>query len=77
MITSIADALAEDVDTAVQAAKTAFYSTWGTRTPGSKRGRLLNILADLVERDADKLTAIECLDGGMSLNLRTLCSDDN
>ncbi|KAI0689129.1 aldehyde dehydrogenase domain-containing protein [Cytidiella melzeri] len=63
-ITSIADATAKDVDAAVKAATNAFLTTWGTRTPASERGRLLSKLADLVERDADKLAAIEALDAG-------------
>ena len=53
VITTIADASAKDVDAAVQAAKKAFYTTWGTKTAASERGRLLNKLADLVERDAE------------------------
>jgi aldehyde dehydrogenase (NAD+) len=64
VITSFADATAKDVDAAAQAAKNAFYTTWGTRTAASDRGRLLNKLADLIERDADKIAAIEALDAG-------------
>ena len=64
VITTIADASAKDVDAAVQAAKKAFYTTWGTKTAASERGRLLNKLADLVERDADQLAAIEARDAG-------------
>ncbi|KAI0086321.1 aldehyde dehydrogenase [Irpex rosettiformis] len=64
VITTIADATASDVDTAVQAAKKAFYTTWGTKIAASERGRLLNKLADLVERDADQLAAIESRDAG-------------
>ena len=64
VITTIADASAKDVDAAVQAAKKSFYTTWGTKTAASERGRLLNKLADLVERDADQLAAIEARDAG-------------
>lgn len=54
----------KDVDNAVQAAKTALYTSWGTKTPGSERGRLLNKLADLIEQNLDELAAIEALDCG-------------
>ncbi|KAI0818922.1 aldehyde dehydrogenase [Irpex lacteus] len=64
VITTITDATAKDVDDAVQAAKKAFYTTWGTKVAASERGRLLNKLADLVERDADKIAAIEARDAG-------------
>ncbi len=64
VITTITDATAKDVDDAVQAAKKAFYTAWGTKVAASERGRLLNKLADLVERDADKLAAIEARDAG-------------
>ncbi len=54
-----------DVDKAVAAAKKAFArgSVW-RRMDASERGRLLNKLADLIERDSDYLASLETLDNG-------------
>ncbi|RMC17946.1 hypothetical protein DUI87_04820 [Hirundo rustica rustica] len=54
-----------DVDKAVKAARKAFElgSTWRTMD-ASERGRLLNKLADLVERDRLILATMETIDGG-------------
>ncbi|CAN7995118.1 unnamed protein product, partial [Ixodes hexagonus] len=55
----------EDVEKAVKAAKAAFArgSEWRTMD-ASKRGRLLYILADLVEEQTDYLASLETIDGG-------------
>ncbi|XP_072039302.1 aldehyde dehydrogenase 1A1-like [Amphiura filiformis] len=55
-----------DIDLAVKAAKDAFKigSPW-RRMDASARGRLLNKLADLIDRDADYLASLETLDNGM------------
>ncbi|XP_072037504.1 aldehyde dehydrogenase 1A1-like [Amphiura filiformis] len=55
-----------DIDLAVKAAKDAFKigSPW-RRMDASQRGRLLNKLADLVDRDADCLASLETLDNGL------------
>ncbi|XP_026331137.1 aldehyde dehydrogenase, mitochondrial-like [Hyposmocoma kahamanoa] len=54
-----------DVDRAVQAAKEAFKlgSPWRTMD-ASERGRLINRLADLIERDKAYLASLETLDNG-------------
>ena len=65
-ITTVGGASAKDVDAAVKAADEAFKTTWGMRTPGYERGRLLNKLADLMEQNIDELAAIEALNGGTS-----------
>ncbi|WP_433503006.1 aldehyde dehydrogenase [Pseudonocardia halophobica] len=52
-----------DVDRAVNAATAALAGEWGTLS-GTARGRLLYRLADLVERDADRLAAVETRDNG-------------
>ena len=54
-----------DVDLAVKAARKAFHSKspW-RRMSASERGRLLNKLADLIEKNADELAALESLDNG-------------
>ncbi|KAL5004464.1 hypothetical protein ScPMuIL_017920 [Solemya velum] len=55
----------DDVDKAVAAANAAFKigSSWRTMD-ASKRGRLLNKLADLIERDQAYIASVETLDNG-------------
>ncbi|XP_015912157.1 aldehyde dehydrogenase, mitochondrial [Parasteatoda tepidariorum] len=55
----------EDVDKAVKAAQHAFRfgSPW-RKLDASERGRLLNKLADLIERDRTYLASLETLDNG-------------
>lgn len=64
-IADIQEADKADVDVAVKAAREAFQigSPW-RRTNPSDRGRMLNKLADLVERDADYLASLESFDNG-------------
>ncbi|EKM54309.1 uncharacterized protein PHACADRAFT_258089 [Phanerochaete carnosa HHB-10118-sp] len=66
VITKVSAASAKDVDIAVKAAKAAFKTSWGLKVPGSERGKLLNKLADLLEKNADTFGAIEALDAGKS-----------
>ncbi|KAL6465649.1 hypothetical protein MHYP_G00257820 [Metynnis hypsauchen] len=65
VICEVAEGSKEDVDKAVKAAKEAFRlgSPW-RRTDASQRGRLLNRLADAIERDAAYLAELETLDNG-------------
>lgn len=65
VIASVAEADAPDVDLAVKAARKAFHakSAW-RRMSASERGRLLNKLADLIEKNADELATLESLDNG-------------
>jgi acyl-CoA reductase-like NAD-dependent aldehyde dehydrogenase len=60
---TIADAPAGDVERAVDAAQTAFETTWGATSPAT-RGRLLLRLADAIERRADELATLEVRDNG-------------
>jgi len=64
-IADIQEADKADVDKAVKAARTAFKrgSPW-RRTEASKRGLMLNHLADLVERDRAILATLESMDNG-------------
>ncbi|HEY6271629.1 MAG TPA: aldehyde dehydrogenase family protein [Terriglobales bacterium] len=64
-ICSVAEADAEDVDRAVEAARAAFQSgsAW-RRLAAAERGRLLNKLADLIEKNAVDLARLESLDNG-------------
>jgi aldehyde dehydrogenase (NAD+) len=67
-ITRVSEADAADVDAAVAVARKAFESgPWHT-TNASERGRLLNRLADLLEKHADELAHLEALDNGMPLS---------
>ena len=52
-----------DIDKAVEAAHTAFHSTWRSTRP-SERSQLLNNLADLMEKHKDELSYLESLDAG-------------
>ncbi|KAF4011682.1 hypothetical protein G4228_004303 [Cervus hanglu yarkandensis] len=65
VICHVAEGDKADVDRAVKAARAAFQlgSPW-RRTDASERGRLLNRLADLIERDRTYLAALETLDNG-------------
>lgn len=64
-ITSVARGGCEEIDLAVEAAQEAFLlgSPW-RRMDASDRGRLMNRLADLIERDIDYLASLETLDNG-------------
>jgi aldehyde dehydrogenase (NAD+) len=64
VFTAVAEGTAKDVDRAVTAAKRAFETSWGLKASGSRRGELLNKLADLIERNSDELAALEALDNG-------------
>lgn len=64
VITQVAGGSRADVDIAVQAAKKAFKESWGFKTPGSARGRILNKLADLIEQHLKEFAALESLDNG-------------
>ncbi|KAJ6608514.1 aldehyde dehydrogenase [Mycena sp. CBHHK59/15] len=59
----------KDVDIAVKAAHKAYKTTWGLKCPGTTRGKLLNRLADLLERDADQFAALEALNVGKPFHI--------
>ncbi|KAH8106050.1 NAD-aldehyde dehydrogenase [Cristinia sonorae] len=63
-ICSVVAGSAKDIDLAVRAARHAFATTWGKHVTGFERSRLLNKLADLIERDAQQLAELECLNNG-------------
>src|SRR5580658_392338 len=64
-ICQVAEADVADVNLAVKAARAAFApkSPW-RRMSAAERGRLLNRLADLIEKHADELAKLEALDNG-------------
>ncbi|WP_067465280.1 aldehyde dehydrogenase [Actinomadura macra] len=55
-----------DVDLAVAAARDALGGPW-SRLTATQRGRLLHVLSDLLERDAERLGRIETRDNGKPL----------
>jgi len=64
-IIEIAEGRQEDVDEAVKVARRAF-NTWKDSNP-MQRAACLNKLADLLEKNADDLIAIECADTGKTI----------
>ena len=64
LVAVVDEASAVDTDAAIEAAHRAFHhGTWPT-TPARERGALLHRVADLLERDADKIALAEALDTG-------------
>lgn len=55
MLAEVAQGTAEDIDAAVRAAHAQFAGGEWARLSGEQRGRLIYRLAELVERDADKI----------------------
>ncbi len=68
-ICQIAEADAADVEKAVKAARRAFEHGAWRKLPASERGRLLHRLADLIEKNADELAALESLDNGKPVGI--------
>jgi aldehyde dehydrogenase (NAD+) len=65
VIAKVAEADSADVDLAVKAARKAFHSKapW-RRMSASERGKLINRLADLIEKNAEELATLESIDNG-------------
>ena len=66
-ICQVAAADESDVDEAVKAARHAFEKGPWRKMSAAERGRLLNKLADLIEKHADELARLEALDNGKPL----------
>jgi acyl-CoA reductase-like NAD-dependent aldehyde dehydrogenase len=58
---------AQDVDRAVQAARTALNEEWATMAP-SQRERIMRRWADLIEANNDHLAQLETLENGKPIN---------
>jgi aldehyde dehydrogenase (NAD+) len=67
-IADVAEGDAADIDRAAKAARRAFESGDWPKMDARDRGKLLNRLADLVERNFDELAALETLDNGKPLS---------
>ncbi|KAJ5191109.1 uncharacterized protein N7498_010094 [Penicillium cinerascens] len=63
-ITSVHAASAQDVDTAVKAARAALNDPSWRDLPGTERGKLMNKLAQLIEDNRETLATIETCDNG-------------
>jgi aldehyde dehydrogenase (NAD+) len=63
-ICQVAEADSADVDRAVRAARAAFERGPWRKMAAAERGRLLNKLADLIEKNAEDLARLESLDNG-------------
>jgi aldehyde dehydrogenase (NAD+) len=63
-VCQVAEGDKADVDLAVKAARHAFESGPWPKMNASERGRLLNRLADLIEKNKEELAALESLNNG-------------
>jgi aldehyde dehydrogenase (NAD+) len=63
-ICQVAEGDKADVDLAVKAARKAFEGGSWPKMNASERGRLLNKLADAIEKNREELAALEALDNG-------------
>jgi aldehyde dehydrogenase (NAD+) len=68
VIAEVAEGDAADIDLAVQAARKAFETGPWRKTDARDRGRLMNKLADLIEKNVDELAELETLDNGKPIS---------
>jgi acyl-CoA reductase-like NAD-dependent aldehyde dehydrogenase len=68
VICEVAQAGAEDVERAAQAARAALEGEWG-KMPAAGRSLLINKLADLIEQNAEELAQLESLDNGKPVTI--------
>ncbi|WP_330324070.1 aldehyde dehydrogenase family protein [Streptomyces pseudovenezuelae] len=69
VLTTVAEAGAEDVDAAVRAAREAFDGGTWSGLSGRERGRILHRVAELIRENADELAQLESLDVGKPISL--------
>ncbi|MFV2048122.1 aldehyde dehydrogenase family protein [Metabacillus sp. YM-086] len=68
ILTEVYEAGLKDVDLAVEAAAEAFENGEWSRISSYERSKLMNKLADLMERDIEILAQLDTLDNGKSIN---------
>jgi aldehyde dehydrogenase (NAD+) len=68
-ICQVSEADSADVNAAVAAARKAFDEGKWRKTSAAERGKLLNRLADLIEKHADELAELESLDNGKPVSV--------
>ncbi|KAG0142851.1 hypothetical protein CROQUDRAFT_49677 [Cronartium quercuum f. sp. fusiforme G11] len=66
-LATVFSASEQDIDLAVNAARLASQTTWGTNTPPSERAKLMNKLADLIEIRLEDLAFLETVDCGKGI----------
>ncbi|KAH8178283.1 aldehyde dehydrogenase family protein [Sarocladium implicatum] len=69
VITQVCEGTEKDVDLAVAAARKAFNTTWGINSTPNTRANLMLKLADIAEKNAELLAAVESLDNGKSISM--------
>jgi acyl-CoA reductase-like NAD-dependent aldehyde dehydrogenase len=69
VVTTVAEAGADDVDAAVRAAREAFDGGAWSGLSGRERGRILHRVAELIRENADELARLESLDVGKPISL--------
>ncbi|WP_432196260.1 aldehyde dehydrogenase family protein [Streptomyces sp. bgisy027] len=69
VLTTVADAGATDVDTAVRAARDAFDDGAWCGLSGRERGRILHRVAELIRENADRIAELESRDVGKPITL--------
>src|SRR5438874_8328241 len=68
VIANVAEGEAPDIDKAVKAARRAFDKGPWRKLSARERGKLMNRLAELIEKNADELAQLETLDNGKPIN---------
>lgn len=53
----------------------AYKTSWGLKCPGAERGKLINKLADLIEKNIDEFAAWETLNTGSYCALTNALKD--
>src|SRR5262249_27483765 len=72
VLARVAKGTTDDIDLAVSAARRAFENPAWRRMSANDRTNLLLRLADLIEKEADDLAVLECLDNGKPAHLTRL-----
>jgi len=65
-LTTIAAANAEDVNSAVKAARKAYEKVW-SKMPGRERGKYLYRIARIIQEKSRELAVLETMDGGKTI----------
>ncbi len=68
VLCQVQEATAEDVDRAVKTARKALEQGPWKKTDAADRGRMLYRLADLIEKEAEELAALESLNSGKTIS---------
>lgn len=75
IVGQVCNASVADVDSAVQAAKTAFYDGRWSRQSPKERAKVLAKMADIIEARQEEIARIECEDSGKPYDFVALGAD--